>query len=154
LTSDEKNAIYKELKAQINKSVDSHISPSHLDSHHHIHTEWGISKIVIQLAKAFGIHKMRLCRNMGRDRNRFKKIYKNAFNFYIKTKLGIKGSHFFGEINDLVKMQKKIPAGKIIEIMTPPRFDNNGALVDYDLNCLQGKLSLFRSSNKISCKDL
>ena len=154
LTSEEKSAVYKEIKAQISKTFDSHISPSHLDSHHHIHTEWGVSKIVIQLAKEFRIHKMRVCRNMGKDHNSFKKIYKTAFNFYLKSKLGIKGSHFFGEINDLVKMQKQIPAGNIIEIMTHPRFDDNGTLVDYDLNCLQRKLTPLLSSNKISYKDL
>ncbi len=155
LTTDERIAVYQEIRAQINKIFLSHISPTHLDSHHHIHTEWGISKIVIELAKEFGIRKMRLCRNMGKDDNAFKRIYKSAFNFYLKNKLGIGGSHFFGEINDLVKMEKQIPQGKVIEIMTHPHFDDHGNLVDSDKKDLHIKLNpLLLSSNKISYKDL
>ena len=155
LTATEQNAVNKEIRAQINKIFLTGIRPSHLDSHHHIHTEWGISKIVIQLAKEFGIRKMRLCRNMGRDTNAFKRIYKSAFNFYLKNKLEIAGSHFFGEINDLVKMEKQIPQGKVIEIMTHPRFDIHGNIVDSDLKDLRAKLSpLLHASNKISYKDI
>ena len=155
LTANERNAVNKEIRAQINKIFLSGIRPSHLDSHHHIHTEWGISKIVIQLAKEFGIRKMRLCRNMGGDTNAFKRIYKSAFNFYLKSKLEIAGSHFFGEINDLVKMEKQIPQGKVIEIMTHPRFDVHGTIVDSDMKDLHAKLSpLLHASNKISYKDI
>lgn len=154
LTTQEKNAVYKEIKAQIKKIISSHITPSHLDSHHHIHTEWGVSKIVISLAKEFGIRNIRLCRNMGKDQNSFKRIYKSAFNFYLKNKLGIGGSHFFGEINDLVKMEKQIPQGKVIEIMTHPHFDDHGNLVDSDKRDLHTKLNPLLLSNKISYKDL
>ena len=155
LTTNERIAVCKEIRAQINKIFISDVTPSHLDSHHHIHTEWGISKIVIALAKEFGIRKMRLCRNMGKDTNAFKRIYKSAFNFYLKNKLGIGGSDFFGEINDLVKMKKQIPPGKVIEIMTHPHFDDHGNLVDRDKKDLHTKLNpLLLSSNKISYKDL
>ena len=98
---------------------------------------------------------MRLCRNIGKDSNVFKRIYKTAFNYYLKSKLCIAGSHFFGEINDLMKMEKQIPQGKVIEIMTHPHFDDSGNIVDSDKKDLHTKLrTLVMASNRISYKDL
>lgn len=92
---------------------------------------------------------------MGKDQNSFKRIYKSAFNFYVRSKLGIGGSHFFGEVNGFVKMKNQIPKGKIIEIMTHPRFDDHGNIVDSDFKDLKRKLHPFlHISNRISYKDL
>jgi len=52
--------IRKELTAQVQKVVDCGIEITHLDSHQHMHIVPGIIDITIELAKKFGIQKMRI----------------------------------------------------------------------------------------------
>jgi hopanoid biosynthesis associated protein HpnK len=52
--------IRKELTAQVQKVVDCGISITHLDSHQHMHIVPGIIDITIEIAKKFGIQKIRI----------------------------------------------------------------------------------------------
>src|SRR5580698_5011889 len=54
LNEPEQKAIYTEIKAQLDRLITAGIRPSHLDSHHHVHTEWAIGKLVIRLGKEYG----------------------------------------------------------------------------------------------------
>lgn len=45
--------LYLEWKAQIDKVINAGIIPTHLDSHHHIHTVKGIADIFIRLAREY-----------------------------------------------------------------------------------------------------
>lgn len=63
LTPSQKEFVYLELKAQIEKLISSGIKISHIDSHHHIHTDRNILPIVVKLAKEFQITKIRGLRN-------------------------------------------------------------------------------------------
>ncbi|HEY6900863.1 MAG TPA: ChbG/HpnK family deacetylase, partial [Puia sp.] len=42
-------ALYEEFEAQIRKVISAGIQPVHIDSHHHVHTEWAIAPIVCRL---------------------------------------------------------------------------------------------------------
>jgi len=53
------NEVEKELSAQIKLVKDSGIRISHLDSHKHLHQLTGISKVAGNLAKKFGIQRIR-----------------------------------------------------------------------------------------------
>ena len=59
LPKDVKEAIYKELAAQIIKLQHMGIRLSHIDSHQHIHTFPSLMGIIAQLQKDFDIHKIR-----------------------------------------------------------------------------------------------
>jgi predicted glycoside hydrolase/deacetylase ChbG (UPF0249 family) len=61
----EKDGLYGELKAQLEKVLSAGIRPTHLDSHHHVHTEWAIAPLVCRLAREYGIRRIRLTRNIG-----------------------------------------------------------------------------------------
>ncbi len=52
--------IRKELTAQVQKVVDCGIPITHLDSHQHMHIVPGIIDITIEIAKKFGIQKIRI----------------------------------------------------------------------------------------------
>ncbi len=54
------NDIRKELTAQVKKVVDCGVSITHLDSHQHMHIVPGIIDIIIDIAKHFGIKKIRI----------------------------------------------------------------------------------------------
>ena len=54
-TSVDDEEVYLEWKAQIEKVIQAGIKPTHLDSHHHIHTFKNNTKIIIRLAKEYGL---------------------------------------------------------------------------------------------------
>ena len=59
LGKDERIAVYAEIKAQLSKLIKHNIFPTHLDSHHHVHTEFGILQVYLQVAKEYNIKKIR-----------------------------------------------------------------------------------------------
>ncbi len=52
--------VYAELRAQIQKILDTGLSPTHLDSHKHTHIVPGIFRVVVRLAHEFSIPYVRL----------------------------------------------------------------------------------------------
>ena len=54
--------IYCELEAQLTKFLSFGIGPSHIDFHHHLHLYYPVLEVALQLAKDFGIEKMRTVR--------------------------------------------------------------------------------------------
>jgi len=149
LTPREKRGIYTEMKAQMDKLIGAGIQPIHLDSHHHIHTEWAVLHLLTRLGKEYGIQRIRLTRNMGLLTNAPRKIYKLFFNGYLRHASGVIGTDYFGDVEDFSALRKKGPTGdKSIEIMVHPSFNDKGELVDYDMRNLQEKLQfLFAPSH-------
>ena len=75
LSKKDAKIIYLELEAQLLKFISTYgFTPTHIDGHHHIHTEWAIMSIVIRLAKKYNIDKIRLTRNIGHGISISKKI--------------------------------------------------------------------------------
>jgi len=157
LNAREQKAVYEELTAQLERLLAAGIRPSHLDSHHHIHTEWAVARLVARLGQAYGIRKIRLTRNMGLQRRGPKMLYKSVFNrWYLKGYAGITAADYFGDIHDWNFLQQTHPpAGKNIEIMVHPLFNEEGVLVDYDQKDLQEQLGpVIDLRNSISYTDL
>jgi predicted glycoside hydrolase/deacetylase ChbG (UPF0249 family) len=156
LKEPEQKAVYAEIKAQLDRLIEAGIRPSHLDSHHHVHTEWAIGKLVIRLGKEYGIRKVRLTRNIGQQQGYSKRIYKAVYNWYLKGYAGITGTDYFGDIDDLrYFLQRRKPEGKSVEVMVHPLFDETGELVDLDRKDLRDKLRpVIDHRNTISYTDL
>ena len=83
LTVKQRKYIYLELKAQIDKLLMAGVKISHIDSHHHIHTDINILPIVIKLAKEYKIKKIRGLRNY--MPLSFNKMLRNGWYGYLKT---------------------------------------------------------------------
>ena len=148
-----KAATYEELRMQLEKVVGAGIKPTHLDSHHHIHTEWAIMPLVRRLAKEFRIPRIRLTRNMGRQPSYLKQLYKTVFNrWQLGRHTGLSNTDLFGDIGDLVYHSRSgWPEGKKIEIMVHPQFNENGELVDLNRQLLQPQLApILRQSLNLS----
>lgn len=141
LSKNEQEAVYQEMKAQIEKVIGAGIRPSHLDSHHHVHTEWAILRLLIRLGKEYDVRNIRLARNMGRQRRLVFMAYKFFLNSYLKLYPGIFVMDYFGDIDDFtLLMEDRHPKNKSIEIMVHPKFNEQEELVDYDGKDLHGKL--------------
>ena len=67
VTRKESFALDAEIGAQLLACERQGITPTHLDSHHHMHTEWGIAPTVIRAAKRHGIGAIRLALYRVRD---------------------------------------------------------------------------------------
>lgn len=100
LSSREAQAIREEVDAQISACVHRGITPTHIDSHHHVHTEWPIGTIVIDAALRFGIRSIRVSRNCGAGIGGFRRIYKWAYNARLK-RYGLGRCRYFGSISDV-----------------------------------------------------
>ncbi len=138
-----RDAAYEELRSQLQRVVEMGIIPTHLDSHHHIHTEWAIAPLVCGLAKEFRIPRIRLTRNMGRPPSFLKRLYKAIFNrWHLGRQTGLHNTDLFGDIPDMLYEAKSgWPEGKNIEIMVHPLFNENGELVDMNQKPLQQALA-------------
>lgn len=65
LNKEENRIVYNEIQAQLNRLFERNITPTHIDSHHHYHTEWAIGKQVQKLAHKNNVGAIRLSRNCG-----------------------------------------------------------------------------------------
>lgn len=124
LTERQKTAIFNELESQIIKIIKSGIVPTHIDSHNHVHTEFSIGEIVIDLAKKYDIKSIRISRNRGKGISLSKKIYKFIYNLRLKNS-GLITVDYFGDVDDLIGL----PSYKNLELMVHPLV-KNGKLMD------------------------
>ncbi len=131
LTAEEKVAIYEELSAQIVKCKNNNIAITHIDSHHHIHTDLSILRIVISLAKKFKIRSIRLKSNYPIHMSLKMKSYVLFHNFLLAFNK-LKKTDYFGDIADFINIQNNnsIKISKIYEIMIHPDLDEKNNIID------------------------
>ncbi len=131
LTKVEKTAIYREFEAQLQMMIKNGISPSKIDSHHHIHTEPAVLPIVIQLARQYKINQIRICRNIGSRGNILKYVYRLLINHHLQ-KIGLAASELFGDINDFIRYPIHNLNRRNLELMVHAKFNSNNQLIDLD----------------------
>jgi predicted glycoside hydrolase/deacetylase ChbG (UPF0249 family) len=144
LSRQEKEAINEEMEAQVERVLAAGIRPTHLDSHHHIHTEWAVAPLVCRLARVYDIPRVRLSRNMGPIASQSKRLYKKIMNrWYFGRRSGLVNTDFFGDIADMKFFSaagRRIDQRWSFEIMVHPNFGEGGNLVDLDRKDLQQEL--------------
>jgi hypothetical protein len=126
LTREERRAVEVEFGAQVQACIDQGLRPTHLDSHHHYHTEWPIGAVAIRIARDYGIREVRMSRNCGPGLGWLKRLYKAAFNARLRLH-GLAAVEYFGGLDDLPSVLER-PAA--VEVMVHPRFDDAGRLTD------------------------
>jgi chitin disaccharide deacetylase len=100
LSREERLAVETEIAAQIKACLDHGLCPTHLDSHHHVHTEWAIGAAVITVARHYGIKAIRLSRNCGSGIDFVSKFYKLAYNTRLRM-CGLAKTRYFGSFVDV-----------------------------------------------------
>lgn len=129
LTSAESQAVYFELSAQINLLREAGLAINTLDSHHHVHTEPGIARIMVKSASELGIQTIRIGRNIGKGRGIVNRSYKLVLNAALRSH-GISRSRNFGTLGDLNREARSYELGGL-EVMVHLRWGASG-LEDYD----------------------
>jgi chitin disaccharide deacetylase len=128
----EKNLIYKEFSAQIGRVKKSGIKITHIDTHHHIHEIWPITRIVLTLLAEHNISSMRILNNLNFTNRFYKFGYRKLVNRYIiKNKANF--SDFLGNQLDaifFIREDRSFFEDKKLEIMVHPDFNNEGVIID------------------------
>jgi chitin disaccharide deacetylase len=119
LSKKERLAVETEMAAQVRACLDHGLSPTHLDSHHHVHTEWAIGAVAITVARKYGIKAIRLSRNCGPGIDFARRIYKGLYNTRLRM-YGLAKTRYFGSSADVQEILATTSGD--IEIMVHPTF--------------------------------
>lgn len=109
-------AIEAELTAQIERVLRAGIVPTHFDSHRHIHTSFSIGRIVVRLARRYGVRYVRPARNLASRRNLAAQTYKWMFNRYLAAR--VQTADYFGDILDFHGRPEEHDVPGLVELMT------------------------------------
>ena len=140
LSPDEIIAIYDEITAQLNRLLKNNITPTHFDSHHHVHTELGVFNVYMAVAREHGIHKVRLTKNIGKT-SPVKQVYKTFFNTYSRLRFAMTTTDIFCSANEYATIRDTpIVQGKNIEVMVHAKLTETGEVVDIDGINLESKM--------------
>jgi len=127
LSRAEQDAVEAELDQQIAVVRSRGIEPTHLDSHHHFHTEWAIGTLVIRVARRHGIAAVRPGRNGGATSGVLRMLYKRAYNHRL-GRAGVAGTEYYGGVPDVLRAA---PAtGGTYEVNVHPGLDGRDVVVD------------------------
>jgi len=132
LTKDEKESIFKEFAAQIEKVKNAGIQITHIDTHHHIDEVWTIIQILLALLKKYEIPSMRILNNLNRSTKFYKSGYRRLVNEYLKLHKA-NFSDFLGNQPEAIlrlKNDRSFCENRKLEIMVHPDFNNEGILID------------------------
>lgn len=127
------NQFAEEIGQQLEKYKEYGFTLWHVDSHHHVHTNYPVYRALKKLALRYHFSSIRISRNMYSGGSLFNKIYKYIYNSRI-CKLCDEVSDLFGSYTDFCdyKNQGLIneSANKKVEIMVHPEYDGAGNLID------------------------
>ena len=134
LTRQQRNYIYNEFRAQIEKVKKNGITITHLDTHHQIHDLWSIINIMLCLLKEYNIPSMRILNNLNKSRYYYKNAYRDLINAYLKFRKA-NFTDYLGNQLALLTILEKNPTffkdnNKKFEIMVHPDFNDRGQLID------------------------
>lgn len=130
-----RRAIRAEAEAQIVRYLDCGGTLMHLDSHHHVHTDFSVAGPLYAVAQKYGFRSARRSRNFGRRLGLGKNIYKYFWNAYAGRRLSF-STQWFGAFGDFKKSYRSLPSEALVEVMIHPmygypgRLDVNGLLTD------------------------
>lgn len=152
--------ITEELDAQISLFLDMGFTCLHMDSHHHVHTNYPIYCALKALAAKYDFDYIRLSRNLYRGGSAFNNVYKKIYNTGVK-RLAKESTAYFGSYKDLMSYfsldasraaerlkepddrMKKFINNNAIEIMVHPMLSEDGILIDTDIPMNEERYALF-----------
>lgn len=109
----------------------------HVDSHHHVHTDPSIWKVIRSVVKSFPVSSIRLGRNMYKGGNPLMHLFKILLNSSIRRRCNVR-EDYFGSMEDFKNWTcnmsddevNKFIQDRNIEVMVHPMYDASGRLTD------------------------
>lgn len=122
-------AIAEECEAQVRRFLSLGGVYLHLDSHHHVHTDFSVARVVFPIIRRFGFRSVRKSRTLATTLTPFKRVYKLLFNLYAQVAVGTETDDFT-DFPGFVAEYSKRYSDWAVEIMVHPLYDGEGTLVD------------------------
>jgi len=147
--------IREEINEQLEKYIKYKFELLHLDSHHHIHTDYAIFKAIKPLIKKYNVKSMRISRNLYNKNTLYNSIYKLIFNNYI-IKPSVYTTDYFGSIDDLLNLSKdkiKVKERDVVELMIHPIYEGD-TVVDANIELARKISNLNKKFELISYADI
>jgi len=119
-------AIRDEIEAQLAKFRTFSGVMSHVDSHHHVHTDWVVYHELRDLAKQYCFGTMRLSATLHKV-DFVKSLYKNFFNNDVRRHFSTT-DEFDGYNANVLSTAY---SGKTVEVMVHPNYAEDGTIMDY-----------------------
>jgi chitin disaccharide deacetylase len=131
LSSSEQRAVADELRAQIARCRSSGLPLTYLTSHHHIHEEFGIIRVVLSVMREQGIAFIRPMQNLHRCRTLIRRMYTCAFNTELRRHRVV-WTQYFGSVGDYLTYCSLhgAPPNATIELMVHPTMAPDGTIAD------------------------
>ena len=146
--------MYEEVKAQLDAYKQLGFTLDHIDSHHHVHTNYPVYKVLKKLSKEYHFSSVRLSRNLYLNGsfliNKYKKMYNKKianicehptdyFGSYEDAKVYY--SELRGQLGNVPSDDLEESVGKVaeffsrhsVEIMVHPMYSDSVELVDTDI---------------------
>jgi chitin disaccharide deacetylase len=125
----ERSAVMGEWRAQAERLRATGLAVSHVDSHHHVHTEPGLSTLVVALARELGVPRVRLARNWGSGLGPMNRAWKSLFNARLE-RAGLAGTRWFGGVADYQHDRHRRRDPDDFELMVHPILCGSGEIED------------------------
>lgn len=129
LTKEELACVAEEAEAQIRKYISYGLPARHLDSHHHVHTNMPVWKVLVPLLHKYDFRSVRLSRNLFKRTAPLNAVYKKFFNSGLKKSRFIT-TDYFGSFKDLQKCRRMLKDNTLLELMLHPMYSEDGELCD------------------------
>ena len=125
-----------EIRAQLDRYKELGGVLWHVDSHHHVHTDPSIWRVLKKVIKDYPVDSVRLSRNMYRGGNPLMRIYKALYNMSVRRQC--KGHpEYFGSAEDYRSFEPDHPGlaeNHEVEVMVHPVYDDKWELKDAGIN--------------------
>jgi predicted glycoside hydrolase/deacetylase ChbG (UPF0249 family) len=120
-----RRALETEVAAQVKRVIDAGIRPTHLDSHRHVHTVFSLGRIVVDIARRYGVRYVRPARNLVGAQPLTRALYKRLFNGYLRARVAT--ADYFCDIADFVARGYAVRDGSLLELMAHLDASERGA---------------------------
>lgn len=127
-----KSAVDKEILAQCNKFREIGGLLGHIDSHHHVHTNYNIHRLVLKRIVSEKFSSIRVMHNAPANSNLLKRLYIDMINsafIRVNEHDKLEGILYFADIKDTDCIITEEYSDKEIEVMLHPIIQN-GLLID------------------------
>jgi predicted glycoside hydrolase/deacetylase ChbG (UPF0249 family) len=129
LSADERRAVARELRAQIERARQYGFAVAHLDGHNHCHISPNLAALIAGVARSEGIRRLRLARNSIDGGGLPGRAYKAAFNLWLRWR-GLTELRHFGTVEEIVQLSARGRLAGPAEVMIHPIISENGTLSD------------------------
>lgn len=127
----ESMAVMEEAEAQIRRYLALGLPEKHIDSHHHVHTDIAVWRVIEPILKKYDFRSVRISRNVyynGRC-SAANRLYKCYYNRRL-SRSGMKITDYFGSYKDFKGDYNSVGDNALAEMMLHPMFAEDGELMD------------------------